>query len=158
MKLYIKQKVFSIGDKFTVRDENGNDRYFVEGEIFTFRRKFHISDTGGNEVAYIEAQSVFNFLPKYDIYLGGKYAATISKKFTFFIHEYSIDGEGIEIEGDAFSHEYEITKFGSPIAYIHKEWFTWGDSYCIDTTNEIDELLAVSIAITIDSVIDRNSN
>lgn len=33
-----------------------------------------------------------------------------------------------------------------------------GDSYCIDTTNEIDELLAVSIAITIDSVMDRNSN
>lgn len=158
MKLYIKQKVFSLTSRFTVKDENGNDRYFVEGEIFTFRRKFHISDTGGNEVAYIEAQSVFNFLPKYDIYLGGKYAATISKKFTFFIHEYSIDGEGIEIEGDAFSHEYEITKFGSPIAYIHKEWFTWGDSYCIDTTNEIDELLAVSIAITIDSVMDRNSN
>ena len=29
MKLYIKQKVFSIGAKFSVKDENGNDRYFV---------------------------------------------------------------------------------------------------------------------------------
>lgn len=71
--------MFSVGDRFTVRDENGNDRYFVEGEIFTFRRKFHISDTGGNEVAYIEAQRMLNFMPEYDIYLGGKYAATISK-------------------------------------------------------------------------------
>lgn len=35
MKLYIKQKVFSWGDKFTVKDVNGEDRYFVEGEIFS---------------------------------------------------------------------------------------------------------------------------
>ena len=27
MKLYIKQKVFTWGDKFTVKDINGNDRY-----------------------------------------------------------------------------------------------------------------------------------
>ena len=39
MKLYIKQKVFSWGDKFTVKDETGRDRYYVEGEIFTFGRK-----------------------------------------------------------------------------------------------------------------------
>ena len=33
MKLYIKQKVFSLTSKFTVKDEAGNDRYFVEGEF-----------------------------------------------------------------------------------------------------------------------------
>ena len=38
MKLYIKQKVFSWGDKFTVKDEAGRDRYYVEGEVFTFGR------------------------------------------------------------------------------------------------------------------------
>ena len=30
-KLYIKQKVFSIGEKFTVMDEQQKPRYFVEG-------------------------------------------------------------------------------------------------------------------------------
>ena len=42
MKLYIKQKVFSWGDKFTVKDEAGRDSYYVEGEIFTFGRKLHM--------------------------------------------------------------------------------------------------------------------
>ena len=37
MKLYIKQKVFSLTSKFTVKDESGNDRYFVEGEFFSLR-------------------------------------------------------------------------------------------------------------------------
>ena len=34
MKLYIKQKVFSWGDKFRIYDEN--DKYYVESEVFTF--------------------------------------------------------------------------------------------------------------------------
>ena len=34
-KLYIKEHVFTLGDKFTVKDEYGNDKYFVEGEIFS---------------------------------------------------------------------------------------------------------------------------
>ena len=38
MKLYIKEKVFSWGDKFTVRDVYGNDKYIVEGEMFTWGR------------------------------------------------------------------------------------------------------------------------
>ena len=29
MKLYIKEKVFSWGDKFHVKDENGPDRYYA---------------------------------------------------------------------------------------------------------------------------------
>ena len=44
MKLYIKQKVFSWGDKFTVKDVNGEDRYFVEGEIFSWGKKLHGDD------------------------------------------------------------------------------------------------------------------
>ena len=31
MKLYIKEKVFTWGDQFTVKDEHGWDKYFVEG-------------------------------------------------------------------------------------------------------------------------------
>ena len=44
MKLYIKQKVFSLTSKFTVKDESGNDRYFVEGEFFSLRGRLHIMD------------------------------------------------------------------------------------------------------------------
>ena len=42
MKLYIKQKVFSLTSKFTVKDESGNDRYFVDGEFFSLRGRLRI--------------------------------------------------------------------------------------------------------------------
>ncbi len=36
MKLYIRQKVFSWVDQFTVKDELEEDKYFVNGEFFSW--------------------------------------------------------------------------------------------------------------------------
>ena len=43
-KLYIKQKVFSIGEKFTVMDEQQKPRYFVEGSFMKIPKSFAIYD------------------------------------------------------------------------------------------------------------------
>jgi yxjI len=51
MKLYIKQKVFTIKDKFTVKDEAGNDKYFVEGKLLSLGKKFYIYNMEKEEVA-----------------------------------------------------------------------------------------------------------
>ena len=53
MKLYIKEKVFSWGDKFTVKDAYGEDKYIVEGEVFSWGKKLHVYDRSGREVAFI---------------------------------------------------------------------------------------------------------
>ena len=79
MKLYIKQKVFSWNDKFTVKDEYGKDRYTVEGEIFSFGKKLHVYDMAGNEVAFIQ-QKVFSFLPRYYVFVGDTQIAEIVRK------------------------------------------------------------------------------
>lgn len=42
MKLYIKQKIFSRNDKFSVYDANGEERYFVEGEFFSWGKKLRV--------------------------------------------------------------------------------------------------------------------
>ena len=50
MKLYMKQKVFSIKDRFYIKDEFEKDRYYVEGEFFTIGKKLHLYDMNGNVV------------------------------------------------------------------------------------------------------------
>ena len=80
MKLYIKQKVFSWGDKFTVKDEAGNDTYVVEGEVFSCGKKLHVYDMLGTEVAFIK-QEVFSFLPCYYVFCGEKQVAEIKKEW-----------------------------------------------------------------------------
>ena len=159
MKLYIKQKVFTWGDKFTVKDAYGQDKYFVEGEIFTWGKKLHVYDIHNREVAFIK-QEVWSFLPKYYVYVAGREVAQIVKEFTFLFPKYRIDGLGWEINGGFWDHDYEITCGGSPIVGIHKEWMTWGDCYEADIANPADELIALSVVLAIDCVLaaQRSSN
>ena len=156
MKLYIKEKVFSWGDKFTVKDEHGYDKYVVEGEVFTWGKKLHIYDMTGREVAFIK-QEVWSFLPRYYVFCGGQQVAEIKKEFTFLFPKYSIEGLGWEIDGSFLAHEYEITQRGRSIVTISKEWMTWGDSYELNIANPADEILALAVVITIDCVMESNS-
>ena len=156
MKLYIKEKVFSWGDKFTVKDEYGYDKYVVEGEVFTWGKKLHIYDMTGREVAFIK-QEVWSFLPRYYVFCGGQQVAEIKKEFTFLFPKYSIEGLGWEIDGSFLAHEYEITQRGRSIVTISKEWMTWGDSYELNIANPADEILALAVVITIDCVMESNS-
>ena len=156
MKLYIKEKVFSWGDKFTVKDEHGYDKYVVEGEVFTWGKKLHIYDMTGREVAFIK-QEVWSFLPRYYVFCGGQQVAEIKKEFTFLFPKYSIEGLGWEIDGSFLAHEYEITQRGRSIVTISKEWMTWGDSYELNIANPADEILALAVVVTIDCVMESNS-
>ena len=156
MKLYIKEKVFSWGDKFTVKDEHGYDKYVVEGEVFTWGKKLHIYDMTGREVAFIK-QEVWSFLPRYYVFCDGQQVAEIKKEFTFLFPKYSIEGLGWEIDGSFLAHEYEITQRGRSIVTISKEWMTWGDSYELNIANPADEILALAVVITIDCVMESGS-
>ena len=159
MKLYIKEKVFSWTDRFTVRDDRGNDKYYVEGEFFSWGKKLHVYDLQGREVAFIK-QEVWSFMPRYYVLVGGRQVAEIRKEFTFFFPKYSIDGLGWEIDGSFWEHEYEITQNGMPIVTISKEWMTWGDSYELDIANPAHEIVALAVVLTIDCVNEaqRSSN
>ncbi len=150
MDLYIKQKVFSWGDRFSVKDGYGNDRYIVEGEIFTLGKKLHVYDLLEREQVYIE-QVLLTFLPRYRIFLNGVETAEITKEFTFLTPRYRIDGLGWEIEGDFFAHEYEIVCGDTLIASISKEWMTWGDTYALHIVRPEDELAALAVVLAIDA-------
>ncbi len=156
MKLYIKEKVFSWGDKFTVKDAYGEDKYIVEGEVFTFGKKLHVYDRSGREVAFIK-QEVWSFLPRYYVFCGDRQIAEIKKEFTFLFPRYTIEGLGWEIDGSFMAHDYQITKRDRKIVTISKEWMTWGDSYELDIADPADELVALAVVIAIDCVTEANS-
>lgn len=125
MKLYIRQKVFSWTDRFTVRDEFGRDRYTVEGELFSWRKKLHIMDMAGYEAAFIK-QEVWSFLPRFFISIEGRQVAEIVKEFTLLRPRYRIEDLDWDVEGSFWAHNYQIVSNGRSIVTIHKEWMTWG--------------------------------
>lgn len=152
MKLYIKQKVFSWGDKFYIFDENENDCFYVEGEVFSLGKKLHLYNMAGEELAFIH-QRLMTLLPKYDICRNGVDVAEVVKEFTFFHQKYRVDGLGWEVSGDFLSHEYEITDQQGLVAAISRHWFTWGDSYEIDIAPDVDVVMALCVVLVIDAVL-----
>ena len=153
MKLYIKQHIFTLGDKFSIYDSAGNECYYVEGDIFTFGKKLHLYAPNGNELSYIE-QQLFSFLPRYSVQKNGHEIAEVVKEFTFFCNKYTVNGLNWEVNGDFLVHDYEITHNNATVATISKEWFTLGDAYEINISPGVDEITALSVVLIIDACID----
>ena len=157
MDLYLKQKVFSFGDKFYVYDGAGNEIFYVEGEIFTFGKKLHLYDMEGNELAYIK-QQCFSFLPRYYIFTNGEQIGEVVKEFTFFHPKYTVNGLGWSVSGDFFDHDYEITDGDRVVVNVSKEWFTWGDAYRIQLTHDVNVTAALAVVLVIDACIEAAQN
>lgn len=153
MRYLIKQKIFSIGDKFTIRDENENPRYEVVGKVFTLGKKLDLYDIQGNHLIYIE-QKLFRFLPEYNIYRDGVFLAQVKKEFTFFKPRFNIDSQygNFDIDGDVFAHEFNIYKDGRIVASVSKKWISWSDTYTVDINNEEDQAFILSLVIVLDQV------
>lgn len=158
MRLMIKQRVFSWGEKFDIYDEQGNARFFVKGDIFSFGHQLHVFDMNDREIGSVH-EVVFSFPKQFEIVMDGYAKGTITKEFTLFSQEYNIDFNGWYVEGDFLHWDYDVYANGRVIAHIHKEWLAWGDTYVIDIENPADELMAVMLVVAIDAAnCDHNNN
>ncbi|MCE5234439.1 MAG: LURP-one-related family protein [Clostridiaceae bacterium] len=158
MKLYMKQKVFSWADRFTVKDAFGNDCYYVQGKLFSWGKQLFVYDAAsGAEAAFIK-QKVFSFLPRYEVYVGGAQVLEIVKEFTFLRPRYTISGKNWDVQGDFFAHEYSVTQNGAPVVAIAKEWLSWGDTYAIDIASPADEIAALATVLAIDCAVAQQNN
>lgn len=149
MKLYIKEKVFSWSDKFTVKDEYGEDRYTAQGELISLGKKLHVYDRFGEEVITIR-QKLVSLLPRYTIYVRGRELGQLVKKLSFLRPKYVLEGTGWEINGDFMTLTFHVTQRGVPIFSIHKAWMSWGDSYEMDIPDPGMELQALAVVLAID--------
>lgn len=150
-QLYIKQKVFSLGGKFTVKYQQENDVYYVEGSFMRIPKTFSIMNTARDEVALI-TKKVFSFLPKFFVKVNGQEVLTIKKEFSFFKARYTIDKAGIEVQGNWWDMDFQVLQQGDVIGKVSKEWFTWGDSYKVQILNEEMEAIMIALVVAIDCV------
>ncbi|MGI6050191.1 MAG: LURP-one-related/scramblase family protein [Acetivibrionales bacterium] len=158
-RLYIKQKVFSIRDRYSIFDEQGQPVFNVEGKIFSFGAKIHLYDAAGMELLYIE-QKLFRFLPEYHIYSGNTLIAVIKKEFSLFKPKLNIQSQfgDYSFIGNLFGMDFSIVRDNMVIGELHKVWLSWGDSYELIVENENDVPLFCALSIAIDHCIHNESD
>ncbi len=159
MRFLVKQKVFTLGDNFTIKDDAGIDRFIVRGQIFTLGNKLRIYDMAGQELIFIE-QKLFRFLPEYTIYYLGSPMATVKKEFTFFKPKFEIysDRYNYSIVGNFWAMDFTIREDGRDIAYISKRWISWGDTYAVDILEDENQAFILALVIVLDQVLHDNNH
>ena len=153
MRYLMKQKMFSFGDDFRIRDESGRDVYFVDGKVLSIGNKLSFQDMEGNELAFIK-QKLLAWSPSYEIYRKGALYATVKKElFTFLRCRFCIDVPGpddLEAKGNLLEHEYSFQRHGSEVASVSKKWFSMTDSYGVDIADGEDDVLILASTVVID--------
>ncbi len=156
---YIKQKVFSLKDRYFVYDKDEQPVYEVNGKFFSVGAELTISDLNGSDLYRIK-QRVLSFLGAYDIYENEHLCASIKRQASFFRPKLTVESNenNYKIEGDFWDYNFSITKDGHTIGLIKKEWFTFGDSYKLTVNDSESEALFITLVIAIDHCLHNNKN
>jgi len=152
MKLYIKEKVFSFADRFNVKYENGDDAYTAVGRVFTLGKKLDVFEAGRENAASVARieQKLLSLTTRFGIILHDNHVTDVVRKITMFTNDYRLEGLPWHLDGDFFAHEYRLMEVDKAIMSISRQWFTWGESYELDISDDVDPLLCLSIALAVD--------
>jgi uncharacterized protein YxjI len=149
----MRQKLLSWGDDYVIRDEAGRDVFYVDGRAFSLGDKLSFQDMQGNELAFIR-QKLLAWGPTYEVSARGQLRAVIKKAiFTLLECRFSVDVPGpddLEARGDFTDHEYTIYRGGRPVAEVSKRWFAWMDTYGVDIAEGEDDVLILAATLVID--------
>ena len=160
MRYVLKQKLFSWGDDFKIKNEAGEDVFFVDGKVFTIGDKLSFQDLNGNELAFIR-QKLLSWGPTYQIYRNGDLAAVVKKHlFTLFRCKFTVDVPGpddLEAAGDFWHHEYSFRRGDREVAWVSKRWFSWSDTYGVEIADGEDAVLLLASTVVIDMVCHQES-
>ena len=153
MRYVMKQKLFSWGDDFTIKDAEGREVYLVDGKAFSIGAKLSFQDLSGQELAFIK-QKLLSSGPTYEIHREGQLVAVVKKKlFTLFKCEFTIDVPGPNdpvAEGDFLHHEYVFRRGIDVIGTVSKRWFSWTDTYGVEIAEGEDDVLLLASTVVID--------
>ncbi|MCP5051434.1 MAG: hypothetical protein GY940_29980 [bacterium] len=150
----MKQRFFTLGEQFVIKDETRDPVFFVKGKVFSIGDKLSFRDMRGRELAYI-SQKLISLKPKYRIFRDQRLIANVVKKITLLKDKYTINVPGpddIKVRGNFGDYEYVFTRNGRNIAVVSKKLFAWTDTYGIEIVPGEDDILILASAVVIDMV------
>ena len=157
MKVYIKNKIWSIGGGSSVVDENKNPVFKVKGRPFSITHVKHICDTNGNRLFKVRNKWFNFFIHKSYIYDKDKHKiATVKDKMFNVNQEYFVLGykDEIKINGKFFGLTTQILKNGEVVGTIRRQINLIADSFELDANDE-DLPFLVALVIAIDNITDK---
>jgi uncharacterized protein YxjI len=154
MQYQMKQRFWTLGDTFIIKNATGQPAFQVIGKVFSIRDKLSFQDMRGHELAYIQ-QKLVSLRKRYQIYRDGRGCADGVKQITMFKDKYTVDIPGpndYTVKGNFWDHEYSFLRRGREVAHVSKRFFTFADTYGISIVEGEDDVTILATAVVIDLV------
>ena len=157
MKYNMKPKFFAIKEDFWIKNEYGEDTFFVDKKFLSLGLQFNMIKN--NEILYSVKEKLLTFLSNYEIYNSIEVVAKVNQKLTFMRDKIKVDSKYGEftIQGNLFDYSYRIYQDNIVVAKIEKELFAFTDNYEVDIDFE-DEAFILTLVVIIDNIIDKQKD
>ena len=155
MKLFVKEKLFSMHNRYYIYNENEELAYEIESKVISIGDNTTIYDRNHNVVAYIE-QEIFHLMPRYNVYIEDEYKYQIKKKFKFLKNDYELSNR-YKVDGSIFNLNFSIiNNYGKVVALVNRKFLSIGDKYQIEIFEEKDIYTILTIIVAITNDVDRS--
>ncbi len=155
MKVIIKNKFFSLGGSSSVKDEKGENVFFVKGRLFSPTHVKWVCDKDKHKL-YKVRNKWFNFINERAYVYEGRTKVARVKHPLFGGKKFIIEGykDEIIIDGDFFSAKSTIMRNGKPVGTINREFSVVNDTFSLEAeANDMPFMIALVIAI--DNIFDK---
>ncbi len=157
MRYQIKERGWTLGDTYAIRDAAGAVALQVHGKVFSWGDDLTLTDATGREVARIK-QRLMTLMPTYEIHKGGQLFAELRREFSWFEKTFTLDVPGpndYTVKGSFWQHEYTFTRGGRVVATVAKRYFQWRDTYGVDIAAGEDAVSILATVIVIDLMAEK---
>ena len=160
MKVYIKNRVFSLGQGSSVVDENKNALFDVKGRAISITRKKFLYDANGQLLYSIRNKWINFFVHKSYIYdASGSKIATVKDKWFNVNQEYFVMGykDEIKIQGKFFGLTSQILRNGNVIGTVRRQITFIADAFELEA-DERDLPFLIALVVALDNIHDKRTN
>jgi uncharacterized protein YxjI len=162
IRFKMRQKLISIGDDFTVENEQGQKVYKIDGKVLRIRQTLDFKDINGKKLAQIQERMlrIKDTMAIEDA--TGKTVAEVKKALIApFRDRYAVrirNGPDMKITGNILDYEYRIEEGGRKVAEISKKWFRFSDTYGVEIAPGEDEVLILAATVALDMMSHPDNN
>lgn len=155
MKVIIKNKFFSLGGSSSVKNEKGEDVFFVKGRVLSPTHMKWVCNTEKQKLFKVRNKWFNFFHEKAYVYEGKTKIAKVKHPF-FSGKKFIVQGykDEILIDGNFFGPLSTITRNGKVVGTINREFAIVNDTFALEA-EEDDMPLMISLVIAIDNILDK---
>lgn len=161
----MKEKLLlDIGDDFKInrmhrRRGMGEAAYIANNKVLRLRETFNLQNTDGDTLYQIQERKMRARDAMAIEDAEGDKVAEIKKKFIGVLRDNFVvrirDETDWHIHGSVLEHDFTIKENGEEIVSVHKNWIApVRDCYFIDISEGVDEGLALSVCVALESMTD----